>query len=41
MLKGGEEIIAGSNQHVRVVEVVPFDKDDESPFVGMLKVAPT
>ena len=34
----GEEIIAGSNQRFRVVAVVPFEEEDESPFVGMLKV---
>jgi hypothetical protein len=38
VIKPGEEIIAGSNQHFRVVAVVPFDEEDESPFVGMLKI---
>jgi hypothetical protein len=37
-IKPDEEIIAGSNQHFRVVAVVPFEEEDESPFVGMLKV---
>jgi hypothetical protein len=38
MIHADEEIIAGNNQHFRVVDVVPFDEEDESPFVGMLKV---
>jgi hypothetical protein len=38
MIKAGEEIIAGNNQRFRVVDVVPFDEEDESPFVGLLQV---
>ena len=38
MIKPGEEIIAGSNQRFRVVAVVPFEEEDESPFVGLLQV---
>ena len=38
MIKPGEEIIAGKNEHVRVVAVVPFEEEDESPFVGLLHV---
>jgi hypothetical protein len=38
MIHADEEIIAGNNQHFRIVAVVPFDAEDESPFVGMLKV---
>jgi hypothetical protein len=38
MIKPGEEIIAGSNQRFRVLDVVPFVDEDESPFVGLLKV---
>jgi hypothetical protein len=37
MIKPGEEIIAGSNEHYRVVAVVPVDEEDESPFVGLLQ----
>jgi hypothetical protein len=29
-----EEIIAGNNQRFRVLDVVLFDEEDESPFVG-------
>jgi hypothetical protein len=36
MIKPGEEIIAGSNERFRVLDVVPFDEDGESPFVGLL-----
>ena len=25
-------------QHFRVLDVVPFDEDDESPLVGLLQV---
>jgi len=38
MIYPGEEIIADRNQHFRVVAVVPFDEEDESPFVGLLQV---
>jgi hypothetical protein len=33
-----EEILAGRNQHYRVVDLVPFDEEHESPFVGLLRV---
>jgi hypothetical protein len=38
MIHPDEEIIADYNQRFRVVDVVPLDEEDESPFVGMLKV---
>jgi hypothetical protein len=38
MIKVGEEIIAGSNERFRVLDVVPFEEEDEPPFVGLLKV---
>ncbi len=38
MIKTGEEIIAGTNERFRVLDVVPFEEEDESPFVGLLKV---
>ena len=34
----GEEILAGNNQRFRVVDVVPFEEEDESSFVGLLQV---
>jgi len=33
MIKQGEENIAGSAEHFHVVSVVPFEEEDESPFV--------
>jgi hypothetical protein len=36
MIHADEEIIAGDNQHFRVLDVVPFEEEDESPFVGLL-----
>jgi hypothetical protein len=41
MIRAGEEIIAGKNQHFRVIDVVPLDEEDESPLVGMLEVEAT
>ncbi len=38
MIRPGEEIIAGKNERFRVVDVVPFEEEDESVFVGLLKV---
>ncbi len=38
MIKPGEEIIAGDNQRFRVLDVVPFEEEDEPPFVGLLQV---
>ena len=38
MIKPGEEIIAGSNVRFRVLDVVPFEEEDEAPFVGLLQV---
>jgi hypothetical protein len=37
MIKPGEEIIAGSNQRFRVVDVVR-SRRRKSPFVGLLQV---
>ena len=39
MIKPGEEVFVGHGRRLPVLDVVPFeDEDDESPFVGMLKV---
>jgi hypothetical protein len=38
MICPDEEIIAGGNGHCRVLAVVLFDEEEESPFVGMLRV---
>jgi hypothetical protein len=29
---------AGSDERFRVIDVVPFDEEDDSPLVGLLKV---
>ena len=38
MIKPAEEIHLGSGQRFRVLDVVPFDEEDDSPFVGLLQV---
>jgi hypothetical protein len=38
MIKPGEEILLGAGRRFRVLEVVAFDDEDESPFVGLLKI---
>ena len=38
MIKPGEEIHLGAGQRFRVIDVVPFDEEDELPFVGLLQV---
>jgi hypothetical protein len=34
----GEEIPLDPSQRFRVLDVVPFDEEAESPFVGLLKI---
>jgi hypothetical protein len=41
MIKRGEEIHLGAGQRFRVLDVVAFEEDDESPFVGLLQVEAT
>jgi hypothetical protein len=38
MIKPGEEILVGNGRRFRVLAVVPFGEEDESPFVGPLQV---
>ncbi len=38
MIKPGEEILLGAGKRFRVLDLVPFDEEDESPFVGLLQV---
>ncbi len=38
MIHAGEEILLGGGQHFRVLDVVPFEEEDESPFVGLLQI---
>jgi hypothetical protein len=37
MIKPGEEILFGNGRRFRVLDVVPFEEEDDR-FVGMLKV---
>jgi hypothetical protein len=38
LIKPSEEIHLGAGQRFRVLDVVTFDEEDESPFVGLLQV---
>jgi hypothetical protein len=38
LVRPGEEILVGNGRRFRVVDVVPFEEEDESQFVGLLKV---
>lgn len=38
MIKPGEEILVGNGRRFRVIDVVPFEEEDESAFVGLLQV---
>jgi hypothetical protein len=38
MIKPGEEIHGAGGQRLRVLDVVVFGEEDESPFVGLLQV---
>ena len=41
MIKPGEEILVGNGRRFRVLDVVPFEEEDESPFLGLLRVEPS
>jgi hypothetical protein len=36
-VKVGEELFLGGGRRFRVIDVVVFDEEDESPFVGLLQ----
>jgi len=38
LVRAGEEILVGNGRRFRVLDVVPFDEEDESPFGGLLHV---
>ena len=38
MVKVGEELFFGGGRRFRVVDIVEFAEEDESPFVGLLRV---
>lgn len=37
-VKVGEELFFGGGRRYRVLDVVIFEEEDESPFVGLLQV---
>jgi len=37
-IKVGEELFFGGGRRFRVLDVVLFEEEDESPFVGLLQV---
>jgi hypothetical protein len=38
MIKPGEEVHVDGGQRMRVLAVIAFEEEDESPFVGLLQV---
>ena len=38
MIHPRDEIHLGAGTRFRVLDVVPFEEEDESPFVGLLQV---
>lgn len=38
MIKPGEEILVGNSGRFRVLDVVPFEEEDELPSIGLLQV---
>jgi hypothetical protein len=38
MIRPGEEILVGNGRRFRVLDVVPFEEEDESRFVGLPQV---
>jgi hypothetical protein len=38
MVKVGEELFFGGGRRFRVLDVVPFEEEDESPLIGLLQV---
>ena len=38
MVKVGELLFFGGGRKFHVLDVVPFDEEDESPFIGLLQV---
>ena len=38
MIKLGEEVLLGAGQWFRVLDVVPFDEEDDAPFGWLLQV---
>jgi len=38
MIHPGDEVYVRAAERFRVLDVVPFEEEDESPFVGLLQV---
>jgi hypothetical protein len=38
MITPGEEVLVGNGKRLRVLDVVPFEDEDDSPFTGLLEV---
>jgi hypothetical protein len=38
MIKPGQEILVGNGRRFRVVDIVPLHEEDDSPFVGLLRI---
>jgi hypothetical protein len=38
MIKPGEEVLVGNGRRCSLLDVVPFDEEDESPFTAMPNV---
>jgi len=38
IIKPGEEIHVGGGKRFRVLDLVQFEEEDESPFVGLLRI---
>jgi hypothetical protein len=36
LIKPGEEILLGGGNHFRVLVLVPFEENDDSPCVGLV-----
>ena len=41
MIKPDDEILVGNGRRLHVLDVVPFEEEDDSPFVGLLQVEAT
>ena len=38
MVRVGEELFFGGGRRFRVLDIVPFEEDDDSRFVGLVQV---
>ena len=40
LVNEGETIVTGASHRLRVLDVIPFEEEDESAFLAMLRVEP-